>query len=199
MAILIRPWMFLMLLLSVSAAFEKKKHPVSSPTMAPTNATVETPVPSATPATKNTTTIAPSPAPHTTVAPNVTIAPTPSHNVTTPSPSIAPSHSPTTAPAQSTNDDNNKHHWSFWSILAKTIAWSIIILLVFLGFGAFMSNRYRIYYFLRGIWYTILGMDCTQRILRKLTGRGSVDSGLNTIIFEDNPDMSEGLLLRETD
>jgi hypothetical protein len=115
----------------------------------------------------------------------------------TPAPSHAPSVIPTAAPT--TREEDKKRHWSFWSILAKTIAWCIIILLVFLGFGAFMSNRYRIYYFVRGVWYSLLAMDCTQRIWRKLTGRGTVDSGLNTIIFEDNPDMSDGLLLRETE
>ena len=63
-----------------------------------------------------------------------------------------------------------------------------------------MSNRYRIYYFLRGVWYTILGLECTQFILNKLRlggGREAMDTGLNTIIFDN--EMSEGLLLRETD
>jgi hypothetical protein len=135
---------------------------------------------------------------------NATFAPTraPTTNTTTASPTPAPSHTPSTTPTAAPSSNNNeqtKRHWSFWSIMAKTIAWCIVILLVFLGFGAFMSNRYRIYFFLRGVWYSVLAMDCTQRIWRKLTGRNTVDSGLNTIIFEDNPDMSDGLLLRETD
>ncbi|GAX18012.1 hypothetical protein FisN_18Hu225 [Fistulifera solaris] len=188
-----RPLLFLLCLCSVSSAWDRKKHP---PTMAPTNATLPTPSPS-----NNTTTMVPTAAPHNN---NATFAPTraPTTNTTTMAPTPAPSHTPSTTPTAAPSSNNNeqtKRHWSFWSIMAKTIAWCIIILLVFLGFGAFMSNRYRIYYFLRGVWYSLLAMDCTQRIWRKLTGRGTVDSGLNTIIFEDNPDMSDGLLLRETD
>ena len=64
-----------------------------------------------------------------------------------------------------------------------------------------MSNRYRIYYFLRGVWYTLLGLDCTQWLFQKLGIHGGyyqpVDTSLNTIIFDN--EMSEGLLLRETD
>jgi hypothetical protein len=88
---------------------------------------------------------------------------------------------------------------SFLRIIGKTIAWLIIIALSVVAFGAIMSNRYRIYFFLRGVWYTVLRMDCTAFILRKLRfwdgSSGSVDSSLNTIIFDN--EMTEGLLMRE--
>ena len=63
-----------------------------------------------------------------------------------------------------------------------------------------MSNRYRIFYFLRGCWYTVLAWDCTQFLIRKATGRDyqPVDASLNTIIFEGNNEMTDGLLLQET-
>lgn len=53
---------------------------------------------------------------------------------------------------------------------------------------AFMANRYRIYFFLRGVWYTILQMECTLWLMRKLRiaeyfGYQPVDSSLNTSIF----------------
>jgi hypothetical protein len=75
-----------------------------------------------------------------------------------------------------------------------------------LAFGACMSNRYRIYYYLRGSWYRFLRMDCTQWILRKtrLDGYffgGRSSSSLNDIIFEGGggaSDLHEGLLMRET-
>lgn len=67
---------------------------------------------------------------------------------------------------------------------------------------AFMANRYRIYFFLRGVWYTILQMECTLWLMRKLRiadyfGYQPVDASLNTSIFEN--EMNEGLLMRETD
>jgi hypothetical protein len=90
-------------------------------------------------------------------------------------------------------------HMSFWGIVRKTIAWLIFIALSVLAFGACMSHRYRIYFFLRGVWYTVLRMQCTQWVFRKLRIFGGsdqqVDSGLNTIIFDS--EMSEGLLLNE--
>jgi hypothetical protein len=65
-----------------------------------------------------------------------------------------------------------------------------------------MANRYRIYFFLRGVWYTILQMECTLWILRKLGlaqyfGYQAVDTSLNSSIFEN--ELNEGLLMRETD
>jgi hypothetical protein len=173
----------------------------------------------------NVTTAAPTPSNASSVAPSV--APTPVHNdtnVTSASPTVAPTPSnvssvtpsaspsaiptassttvpPTSLPTALPTDpaDHHGHHMSFWSILGKTIAWCIIILLVFLAFGAIMSNRYRIYYFMRGVWYTILALDCTRWIVRKATGRDyqSIDASLNTIIFDNENEMTGGLLLRE--
>jgi hypothetical protein len=86
---------------------------------------------------------------------------------------------------------------SFLRIIGKTIAWLIIIALSVVAFGAIMSNRYRIYFFLRGVWYTILRMDCTLWIMRKLRFWDSdeIDGSLNTIIFDN--EMTEGLMMRE--
>jgi len=88
---------------------------------------------------------------------------------------------------------------SFWRIIGKTIAWLILIGLSVLAFGAIMSNRYRIYFFLRGVWYTILRMPCTIWVLRKLrlSDYQPVDNSLNTIIFDN--EMQEGLLMQEND
>jgi hypothetical protein len=142
---------------------------------------------------------------------NHTIAPSPSNhtgNYTTISPTLAPSFAPhnqnqsnvstavpSVAPAP---DDDVVPKMTFWGIVRKTVAWLIIIALSVLAFGACMSHRYRIYFFLRGVWYTILRMRCTQWVFRKLRVVGSdqqVDSGLNTIIFDS--EMSDGLLLNE--
>jgi len=67
-----------------------------------------------------------------------------------------------------------------------------------------MSNRYQIYYAMRGVWYTILQMECTRWILSKINfgsrgghGGGGTGSSLNEIIF-DNNDLSEGLLMGDT-
>lgn len=79
--------------------------------------------------------------------------------------------------------------------------WTILATLVFF-ITAFMANRYRIYFFLRGVWYTILQMDCTLWLIRKLRlsdyfGYQPVDQTLNSSIFEN--ELNEGLLMRETD
>lgn len=68
-----------------------------------------------------------------------------------------------------------------------------------------MSNRYQIYYALRGVWYTILQMQCTRWIVAKLNvllfrrggGGGPASGSLNEIIF-DNNDLTEGLLMGDT-
>jgi hypothetical protein len=64
-----------------------------------------------------------------------------------------------------------------------------------------MSNRYQIYYALRGVWYTILQMECTRWIMTKLNltrrGGGTNNASLNEIIF-DNNDLTEGLLMGDT-
>lgn len=139
---------------------------------------------------------------------NHTLAPSPSNhtgNYTTLSPTLAPTISPhnqsnvsTAAPSAAPADDEVVPKMTFWGIVRKTVAWLIIIALGVLTFGACMSHRYRIYFFLRGVWYTILRMRCTQWVFRKLRVFGSdqqVDSGLNTIIFDS--EMSDGLLLNE--
>jgi hypothetical protein len=95
--------------------------------------------------------------------------------------------------------------------MAKTIAWLIIIFLSVIAFGAGMSHRYRIYYYLRSTYYVvtrfILRLSCTNYILSKLHlssftnnsgGSGSSSNfDVNTIIFDN--DMSEGLLMRENE
>jgi hypothetical protein len=142
---------------------------------------------------------------------NHTIAPSPSNhtgNYTTISPTVSPSFAPhhqnqsnvsTAAPSAAPDDNDVVPKMTFWGIVRKTVAWLIIIALGVLAFGACMSHRYRIYFFLRGVWYTILRMRCTQWVFRKLRvfgGSGQqVDSGLNTIIFDS--EMSDGLLLNE--
>lgn len=137
----------------------------------------------------NATTIAPTPANHTNVT---TIAPTPHHNTSnvTDAPTMAPT-------------DHGKHKTSILGIISKTIAWFILIALSLLGFGSCMSNRYRIYYFFKGIWYTFLRLDCTNWILCKLRLRGDsytpMNNSLNTVIFEQDGVSSEGLLMREND
>lgn len=85
-----------------------------------------------------------------------------------------------------------------------------------MAFGAIMSNRYRIYYLLRGTYYTIRSWEVTQHLRRLgnrirggadqyLWGRSggggfgtAVDGSLNTILF-DNTEMMDGLLLRRED
>ena len=63
-----------------------------------------------------------------------------------------------------------------------------------------MQNRYRIYFFLRGVWYTILRMQCTHWILVKLRLRddAGLDPSLNAALFE-NDGMDQELLMREND
>jgi len=93
---------------------------------------------------------------------------------------------------------NKKEHVSFLRIIGKTIAWMILLLLGTVAFGAVMQHRYRIYYFVRGCYFTVLRLNCTQWILRKLRferGSGGVDSSLNTLIFDN--EMTEGLLMQE--
>ena len=62
-----------------------------------------------------------------------------------------------------------------------------------------MQHRYRIYYFARGCYYTVLRLNCTQWILRKLLrfdrGGRNFDNSLNTIIFDN--EMTQGLLMQE--
>ena len=146
-------------------------------------------------------TLAPTIAPHS-QAPSQQLPTTasPSKAHTTSNPTSAPI---VQTPSPSFRPHAKEKHVSFLQILGKAIAWLIILLLSFVAFGAIMSHRYRIYYFLRGCWFTFLRLDCTVWLLSKLqfpTGGGfrpsmNVSSSLNTIIFDN--EMSEGLLMRE--
>jgi hypothetical protein len=120
----------------------------------------------------------------------------------TPAPSPFPSEDPdppTDAPTEPPHH-HKEHHASGWKILGKTLAWIIIIALSVLLFGAVMSNRYRIYYYLRSCWYRFLRWERTQWLLRKLRLDrlfGQQDS-LNEIIFDHGGDLHEGLLMQDT-
>jgi energy-converting hydrogenase Eha subunit F len=183
-----------------------------TPTAAPHDSGNTTTAPTKAPTTN--TTHAPTMAPHSsnaTAAPTkvVTKAPTPSNNTKTSAPntgaptSTTPSKSPVKPPPHDDkkNDNDTKQHGSFsiWRMLGKTLAFLILLFLSVLAFGAIMNHRYRIYYFLRGLWYTIIGLECTQWILGKLGLRHRVDtSAMNTMIFDDN-EMSYGLLMQENE
>jgi hypothetical protein len=168
--------------------------PTNAPTTLPPTTNAPTPTyhtspPSLAPATAAPATQSPTiapvvPTPETT-APIVTEAPQ------TKSPSAPPSSTPSAHPVP------KKKHISFWRIIGKTIAWLIIILLSVVAFGAFMSHRYRIYYYARTAWYTLCRLDCTVWLLSKIPFRSSsaVNDSLNTIIFDN--EMNEGLLMRE--
>lgn len=71
-----------------------------------------------------------------------------------------------------------------------------MIFLGVLAFGAVMNHRYRIYYFLRGVWFTLLGLPCTNYILAKLGIRHDAYQPTNTILFDN--ELSEGLLMQES-
>lgn len=82
-----------------------------------------------------------------------------------------------------------------------------LIVLAVVAFGGIMNHRYRIFYFLRGVWYIILGLECTgwllERLGRRRGGGGGGrdqqpmnDSSQYTILFDN--EMSEGLLMRES-
>mmetsp|Transcript_9988 Transcript_9988/g.20826 ORF Transcript_9988/g.20826 Transcript_9988/m.20826 type:complete len:212 (+) Transcript_9988:106-741(+) len=140
----------------------------------------------------NATTISPSPAPSVapTTAEPTTAEPTTSPPTTTPPTSVPPT------PTPSPSHHRDREWWiNIFKFLIKTVFWIFVAVLFFFVFGGIMSNRYRIYYYLRGSWYSLL---------RKLkwpwrSGRdGSAPSStLNDIIFSDN-DLQEGLLMRET-
>ena len=175
-----------------------------APTASPDNSTVTT---APTPGNSTNHTAAPTLAP--------TLAPTTSNSnhtanhtkaPATTAPAPAPVHpptneqAPTSLPSQPQNNNgNNKEHVSFLRIIGKTIAWMILLLLGTVAFGGFMQHRYRIYYFARGCYYTVLRLNCTQWILRKLLrfdrGGRSFDNSLNTIIFDN--EMTQGLLMQE--
>jgi hypothetical protein len=201
----------------------------ATPTTAPHdggNATSAAPTKAPIPS--NTTTHTPTAAPNrgnATAAPTkaITKAPTPGNNTKTPaphsataSPIVAPTSAAPVAPSPSKspakppphdddgkkkNDDGSKQHrgFSIWRMLGKTLAFLILLFLSVLAFGAIMNHRYRIYYFLKGLWYTIMGLECTRWMLAKLGLRHRVDtSEMNTVIFDDN-EMSYGLLMQENE
>lgn len=164
--------------------------PTVAPTPAPSNETV-------TPTTLPPTTAPPTTAPPTTTppttAPPTTAPPTTAPPTTAPPTTVPPTPSPTSSPTQ-----HPHHEWwiNLGKFLLKTVCWMFIAGLFFFAFGAVMSNRYRIYYYLRGLWYSML-----QKLKwSRRSGRdGSAPSStLNDIIFSDNSDLQEGLLMRET-
>lgn len=185
--------------------------PSSNSSSAPTTHGNETvsPAPTISPAP----TVSPAPTiPNATLSPAPSLAPTHHNETVSPAPSIAPTASndtvkPTEAPttgAPTESPHHHHHHIHVWKILCKTIAWMIVAGLSVLAFGSCMSNRYRIYYYMRGTWYSFLRLRCTQSVLMVLRldgwvfGRRSTDTSLNEIIFDGNNDLHEGLLMRET-
>lgn len=185
--------------------------PEHNATVAPEHNATVAPEHNATTAPHDNVTLAPTPSPHHNHT-NGTLAPTPSPqpaNATiAPTPSVPQNSTlpPTMAPTAYSEHELPHHHMSFWRMMGKTLAWLILIGLSVVAFGAIMSHRYRIYFFLRGLWYTVWRLDCTRWILSKLrlgdrfgggSGGGDVDGGLNTIIFDN--EMNEGLLMRESD
>ena len=180
-----------------------------APTMTPTNSTTS-PEPTVSPApTKGNATESPAPSsPPTEQTPYPTISPAPSTSApTTKAPTLKPTPAPiapTKQPHYHPHDDGDKkNHPSLLRILGKTIAWLFIIALALLFFGFLMSNRYRIYYYVRSAWFRFLRWDGTQWVLRK-TGLGRLlnihpnesSSLLNEVILDN--DLNEGLLLQST-
>jgi hypothetical protein len=168
--------------------------PASEPPVVPPTTAVPIPAPT-TPPIAPVVTAVPVVAP-----PTITTAvPTPTHVVVP----VAPP-SPTAVPTASSNNKNpTRRHVSLVQIIAKTMAWLILIFLSVVAFGACMSHRYRIYYFLRGCYYTILRLDCTIWMVSKLrqlpfvSNNNNSDYSVNTVIFDN--DMNEGLLMRENE
>jgi len=159
-------------------------------TVSPSPSVAPTPAPSD--KTVTPTTLSPTTAPPTT-APPTTAPPTTAPPTTAPPTTAPPTPSPTSSPTQ-----HPHHEWwiNLGKFLLKTVCWMFIAGLFFFAFGAVMSNRYRIYYYLRGLWYSML-----QKLkgLRRSGSDGSAPSStLNDIIFSDNSDLQEGLLMRET-
>lgn len=138
-----------------------------------------------------------------------TVAPTvaPSANATTITPTPAPTVTPTTSPpttaepttaSPTTNPSSPTQHHKWWKIVKlvlKTVFWMLVAGLFFFAFGAAMSNRYRIYYYVRGLWYSFLRK--LKSLRRRGQDGGAANSTLNDIIFSDN-DLREGLLARDT-
>ena len=132
-------------------------------------------------------------------------APSFSSNTTTsisPSPFVAPTPSPTTNVTPSTaaptsSPAQHKHH-EWWlnvrRVIIETGLWLFIIGISALAFSAIMSNRYRIYFYLRGSLYTFLHKI---KSLRRSKDSTTASSSLDEIIFSDDG-LQEALLMRET-
>jgi hypothetical protein len=131
----------------------------------------------------------------TTISPSPSIAPSPAPSTATPTTSPPTTAPPTTSPpTPSPTQHHPRREWwrNFGKFLLKAVCWIFIVGLFFFAFGAVMSNRYRIYYYLRDAWYSLL------RKLKWKQSDGSAPSAiLNDIIFSDN-DLQEGLLGRAT-
>lgn len=177
---------------------------ITLPTIAPTNDTLPTLLPtiSPSPSSHNSSEI-PTASPTETEAPTKTPSESPTETPTPPStfndtsmPTMIPSILPSKAPSHKESAKKS----SIGRIIMNTIGLLILITLSVLLFGAIMSNRYQIYYALRGILYTILQMGCTRWIIVKLNlGRSRdihTNSSLNEIIFDSDP--NEGLLMGDT-
>jgi hypothetical protein len=150
----------------------------------------------------NTTTPAPTVAPTPSPSENKTDAPTTAPPTTAPPTTIAPTSAPPTTAAP-TSDPNKHHHHhhhhdhDWWAkvrrLVFETIIWGVLAVLFFFAFGGIFSNRYRIYYYLRGSWYSFY-----HRVFRRRdSGNSAPSSTLNEIIFSDDT-LQEGLLMRET-
>jgi len=154
---------------------------------------VPTPTPS-----YNITTISSSPSVAPTLMPTNN-SPSPTTTPVTTKPSPIPTLSPTTSPTQNNKKD---HEWwnNVWKVIMKSIFWLFMAGLSVLAFGAIMSNRYRIYYYLRGIWYTFTHkLRRFSPLIRRTDTNADPSSTLNQIIFsDDDNDLQEGLLMRET-
>ena len=174
----------------------------------PPSPSTDSPAPSISPTVANEKTVSPAPS----------VSPSSNNETISPAPSAPPSLSPETpsptsempTPAPSNNNDNHRkdHHHHWLKILVHTIGWLVLAGASMLAFGACFGNRFRIYYYARGVWYSFLRSDATQWIMTKLrldgwvyggrtrnSGGGRGSSTLNDIIFEGG---GEGLLMRET-
>lgn len=152
---------------TLSPAPTLTNHTQGNVTMAPSitpnndnNSTNTTAVPSMAPSMVANHTHAPSAA----AVPTVVPAPTPDNNATTAAPHKAYTSSPTTA----SNNDNPKKKKSFFRKFLSFIGWLLLITAIFLAFGACMSHRTQIYFFLLELWHAVM---------EKLSGLGEVCEG----------------------
>mmetsp|Transcript_2149 Transcript_2149/g.3090 ORF Transcript_2149/g.3090 Transcript_2149/m.3090 type:complete len:255 (-) Transcript_2149:1560-2324(-) len=166
------------------------------PSEPPTPSPSESPIPTTTPTSNHSVVPTQLPTPSPSESPLPTVSPSSNHSVV---PTELPTHLPSSAPSRS----SSRKKTATGKIIAKSIGWLIVVALSVLLFGAVMSNRYQLYYALRGVWFTILQMDCTRWIMSKLNFRGTrhrsgADGYLNDIVFDENNDLTEGLLMGDT-